>query len=107
MTKEELREQYENETGEKWFIAPVCHGDTGFASWEYQTWLEEKASRDSRQLSAAPSEAVDNLLRDLVDEIMRWDDSIEDIQYRINNNCHLHRVIMVAKKYLTERGIAG
>ena len=40
----DVREQFENETGEKWWTNPVCHGETGFASWKYQEWLEKKLS---------------------------------------------------------------
>ena len=45
-TAEELQRipqlQYEKETGNRWFTNPVCHGEIGFASWEYQKWLETK-----------------------------------------------------------------
>jgi len=40
-----LQEQYEKETGKSWFTNPVCHGELGFASWEYQKWLEEKITK--------------------------------------------------------------
>lgn len=49
----ELREQYETETGFNW--GREIDG-LPFHSLGYCTWLEEKASRDSRQLSAVPEE---------------------------------------------------
>ena len=42
MKTEELQEQYIEETGKRWWTNPVCHGEIGFASWEYQKWLETK-----------------------------------------------------------------
>jgi len=43
MTVEDLRLQFEKETKENWMTNPVCHGELGFASWNYQKWLEQKA----------------------------------------------------------------
>ena len=42
LTVEHVRELYTSETGEGWMVTPVCHGEKGFASWEYQLWLERK-----------------------------------------------------------------
>lgn len=39
-----LRQKYEEEIGKKWWTNPVTHGELGFASWEYQKWLEDKLS---------------------------------------------------------------
>ena len=40
---EKVRNQYEAETGNSWMVVPVTHGENGYASWEYQLWLEAKA----------------------------------------------------------------
>ncbi len=37
---EEIRKEFESESGKKWMINPTSHGETGFASWDYQLWLE-------------------------------------------------------------------
>jgi len=42
LTVDHVRELYTSETGEGWMVTPVCHGEKGFASWEYQLWLERK-----------------------------------------------------------------
>ena len=44
MTKPQ--EQYEKETGKQWWINPVCHGELGYASWDYQLWLEDKVTNN-------------------------------------------------------------
>ena len=41
----EIQKQYETETGKKWWINPVAHGELAFASAEYQEWLEAKVSQ--------------------------------------------------------------
>ena len=46
----ELQKQYETETGKKWWTNPVCHGEMGFASWEYQIWLEQKLIANRHQV---------------------------------------------------------
>lgn len=51
-----IHEQYEEETGKRWFTNPVCHGEVAYASWEYQKWLEERASRMRQTLYSVPSE---------------------------------------------------
>ena len=43
--EEEIRKQYETETGKKWCIIPYTHGENAYASWEYQLWLEKKVSQ--------------------------------------------------------------
>lgn len=43
--EEEIRKQYEIETGKKWFTVPFTHGEQAFASWGYQLWLEKKISQ--------------------------------------------------------------
>ncbi len=43
--EEEIRKQYETETGKKWFTVPFTHGEQAFASWGYQLWLEKKVSQ--------------------------------------------------------------
>ena len=52
----ELQKQYENESGEKWWTNPVCHGEIGFASWEYQKWLEQKIidGENAKVVSSSP-----------------------------------------------------
>ena len=37
-----LSEQFEKQTGGKWFVAPVCHGDRAFCSDNYMLWLEQE-----------------------------------------------------------------
>ncbi len=54
----ELREQYEKETRKRWWTNPVCHGETGFAAWEYQTWLEEKVISHNKQIKAMIDEKI-------------------------------------------------
>jgi len=45
-TAEEVRKQFMDETkNDRWFTTPVCHGESAFASWEYQLWLEEKVAQ--------------------------------------------------------------
>lgn len=41
---DEVRLQFEKETGNKWMTVPVTHGELAFASWKYQLWLENKAA---------------------------------------------------------------
>jgi len=43
--EEEIRKQYEIETGKKWFTVPFTRGEQAFASWGYQLWLEKKISQ--------------------------------------------------------------
>jgi uncharacterized small protein (DUF1192 family) len=35
-----IRDQFEEETNSRHWTAPVSHGETAFASWKYQLWLE-------------------------------------------------------------------
>jgi len=47
MTTEEIRNQFEKESGQNWWTAPnwydpICNSIKVFASWEYQEWLEKK-----------------------------------------------------------------
>lgn len=51
MTPQELREQYKKETGKTWSINPVCHGELGAVSWEYQVWLESRLAERERELA--------------------------------------------------------
>ena len=39
---EKLRSEFEVIKNERWFTAPVSHGETAYASWEYQLWLENE-----------------------------------------------------------------
>jgi hypothetical protein len=41
-SNEQLRKEFEEQTGNKAIVFPACHGETGYASWEYQSWLERK-----------------------------------------------------------------
>lgn len=41
-TADDVRNQFEDETGKGWMVIPVTHGENGYASWEYQLWLENK-----------------------------------------------------------------
>lgn len=51
--EEEIRKQYEIETGKKWFTVPFTHGEQAFASWEYQLWLEKKVSQVEPEVKPA------------------------------------------------------
>lgn len=42
MTPDELRKEFEKETGKRYFVAPVSHGEYAFLSWEAQAWLETR-----------------------------------------------------------------
>jgi len=47
MTTEEIRNQFEKESGQNWWTAPnwydpICNSIKVFASFEYQEWLEKK-----------------------------------------------------------------
>lgn len=47
----DLQAMFEKETGSKAIVFPVCHGETGFAAWDYQLWLENIAiSKTEAQL---------------------------------------------------------
>ena len=35
----------------EWWTNPVCHGETGFASWDYQLWLEAKVAKGQRAIN--------------------------------------------------------
>lgn len=37
---EDVRNDFEKETGKRWMVVPVSHGENGYASWDYQLWLE-------------------------------------------------------------------
>jgi hypothetical protein len=41
-SNEQLRKEFEEQTGNKAIVFPACHGETGYASWDYQSWLERK-----------------------------------------------------------------
>ena len=41
----ELHEEYERSSGKKHWTNPVCHGELGFATWDYQIWLETEVIR--------------------------------------------------------------
>ena len=47
-----LEEIYQNETGKKWWVNPVCHGELGFFSDDYMKWLETKVSDGRRAIEA-------------------------------------------------------
>lgn len=38
----ELQEQFKKETGKDAIVYPAAHGEVGYASWDYQLWLEGK-----------------------------------------------------------------
>lgn len=67
-----LQELYEKETGKYWMTNPVAHGELEFASWDYQVWLEKKAS----QLELLVQEIVDiidNLIIEEDDRQLYWE----------------------------------
>lgn len=45
MSVRDVQKEFETATGRDWMTNPVCHGELGFASWEYQTWLESQVLR--------------------------------------------------------------
>lgn len=47
------REQFEKETGKKALEAVVGHGERTFASWEYQSWLEQRNAEMTKALLTA------------------------------------------------------
>lgn len=49
--QQELRKEFEEKTGQKWFTNPVCHGETGYASWDYQLSLEDEVIRLREELT--------------------------------------------------------
>ena len=44
MKPEEIRDLYKEQTKAEPIIFPVCHGEKGYASWEYLLWLEKKVA---------------------------------------------------------------
>jgi len=66
MKVEELQEKYEQETGKKWWTNPVCHGEVGFASWEYQKWLETGLTEANSEVNV---EAVVRLPKIEIDKL--------------------------------------
>jgi hypothetical protein len=50
-SNEQLRKEFEEQTGNKAIVFPACHGETGYASWEYQLWLEQKLLEEYAQQS--------------------------------------------------------
>lgn len=56
----EITEIYKEETGKDWMINPVCHGELGFASWDYQLWLEAKV----QQLYGEPKKFLEEITDD-------------------------------------------
>jgi len=54
-SKEEVREQYVNEIGKGWMVIPVTHGEYGYASWDYQLWLENRCAQQFASQPPAPS----------------------------------------------------
>lgn len=63
MKKQELRDQFETETGFNWWNITE---EIEYYSDTYVKWLEEIASRDSRQLSAVPSDFKKRLMESAV-----------------------------------------
>ena len=40
--RKKVQKQYSEETGKDWMVVPYSHGQEGYASWDYQLWLEDK-----------------------------------------------------------------
>lgn len=55
-TAEEIRNQFEAETGKGWMVIPVTHGENGYASWEYQLWLEQRVAKLSAPQQPVPQQ---------------------------------------------------
>jgi len=75
---EVIREDYERTTGKRWLTNPVCHGELGFASWEYQLWLETqlfeiKQSYIQLENSWNAINDVFSKMKDIVDSIHKGD----------------------------------
>lgn len=56
---EKIIKIFEDETGKKAIEAPYCHGEIGFASWDYQLWLEEKISNFDKKLAEVYKEGIE------------------------------------------------
>ena len=56
-SNEQLRKEFEEQTGNKAIVFPACHGETGYASWEYQLWLEQKLFEEYAQQFRSPDMA--------------------------------------------------
>ena len=56
-SNEQLRKEFEEQTGNKAIVFPACHGETGYASWEYQLWLEQKLLEEYAQQFRSPDMA--------------------------------------------------
>ena len=54
-----VRKKFETETGLKWWTNPVCNGETGFASWTYQGWLETSLRQREKEAERWHSEMLD------------------------------------------------
>ena len=56
-SNEQLRKEFEEQTGNKAIVFPACHGETGYASWEYQLWLEQKLLEEYARQFRSPDMA--------------------------------------------------
>lgn len=69
---EEVRRMFEEDEGKKWMTNPVCHGETGFASWDYQLWLENNLIQLQRQLDAVQLVANNCLVKHGTPPAEQW-----------------------------------
>lgn len=67
-SREEIRKEFESQTGNMAIIFPACHGETGYASWEYQLWLEQKILAAQQFRSPDMAEALS-----LLKEYEQWE----------------------------------
>lgn len=52
----QLQEQFEKETGKRWYDVPYTHGEIAYASWDYQLWLEAIALAKTPSVEASKAE---------------------------------------------------
>ena len=67
---EQLRKEFEEQTGNKAIVFPACHGETGYASWEYQLWLEQKLLEEYAQQFRSPDMAEALSLLDMASSLV-------------------------------------
>ena len=69
-SNEQLRKEFEEQTGNKAIVFPACHGETGYASWEYQLWLEQNLLEEYAQQFRSPDMAEALSLLDMASSLV-------------------------------------
>lgn len=52
MTREDIAERFEKESGKKWWVNPVCHGEMTFASDDFVLWLTDALRKAEEEQDA-------------------------------------------------------